>query len=173
MPAKLAANVAKLSPGYLNRFSLPALVFAVAATIAWAWLVSWRTGRQRHPLWKSLVLPAGGLSLCWMIAMTLLLPPVDNARSYRSMIQRIARQVPASGCIAAPAMATPQVVALEYLGGYRVDAVTPAAATRCDFLLLARTAKAPGPAWRFVGRERRMRSDEDVIDIYRRATPPA
>lgn len=173
VPAKLAANVAKLSPGYLNHFSLPAVVFAAAGTIAWAWLVIWRTGRRRHPLWKSLVLPAGGLSLCWLLAMTLLLPPVDNARSYRSMMQRMAREVPTGSCVAAPDMARPQVVALEYLGGYRVDAVTPAAATRCPFLLLARTTKAPGPPWHFVARERRMRNDEDVVDIYRRATPPA
>ena len=172
VPAQLAANVAKLSPGYVHRFSLPALAFALAGTIAWGWLVSWRAGRRRHPLWKSLVLPAGGVSLCWLLAMTLLLPPVDNARSYRSMIQRISRQVPASGCVAAPDMSRPRVVALEYLGGYRVDAVTPAATTHCDFLLLDRAAKAPGAPWRFVNRERRLRDDDDAIDVYRRSAPP-
>ena len=62
--------------------------------------------------------------------MTLLLPPLDNARSYRSMVQRIARQVPQPACIAAPGMSRAQVVALEYLGGYRVDAVTPPARSR-------------------------------------------
>ena len=167
-PAQPGANVAKLSPGYENRFSLIALAFAMVATIAWAWLVKWRTGRSRHPLWKSLVLPAGGVSLCWLIVMTLLLPPLDNARGYRSMVQRIARQMPASACIAAPEMTRAQVVALEYLGGFRVDAVTPAAATRCEFLLLARTQKAAAPPWEFIGRERRNRNDDDVIDIYRR-----
>jgi 4-amino-4-deoxy-L-arabinose transferase-like glycosyltransferase len=172
VPAPLAATVSKLSPGYLNRFSLPSLIFALAGTTAWAWLVTWRTGRRRHPLWKSLVLPAGGLTLCLLLATTLLLPPFDNARSYRSMIQRIARQVPAGGCVAAPDMSRPQVVALEYLGGYRVDAITPVAATHCEFLLLARASKAPGGPWRFVGRERRLRSDDDAIDIYRRSAPP-
>jgi 4-amino-4-deoxy-L-arabinose transferase-like glycosyltransferase len=172
VPAQLAANVTKLSPGYVHRFSVPALAFALAGTVAWGWLVSWRAGRRRHPLWKSLVLPAGGVSLCWLLAMTLLLPPVDNARSYRSMIQRIARQVPASSCIAAPDMSRPRVVALEYLGGYRVDAVTPAAATPCDFLLLDRATRAPGEPWRFVGRERRLREDDDAVDVYRRAVPP-
>ena len=88
MPAKLAANVAKLSPGYAHDFSLLALALALAGTLAWLWLVRWRTGRSRHPLWKSLVLPAGGVSVCWLLVMTLLLPPLDNARSYRSMVQR-------------------------------------------------------------------------------------
>ena len=43
-------------------FSALALAFALAGTLAWLWLVRWRTGRNRHPLWKSLVLPAGGVS---------------------------------------------------------------------------------------------------------------
>ena len=113
-----------------------ALALALIGTLAWLWLVRWRTGRHRHPLWKSLVLPAGGVSICWLLVMTLLLPPLDNARSYRSMVQRIARQVPAGGCIAAPGMARAQFVALEYLGGCEVDAKTARATTRCDFLIL-------------------------------------
>ncbi len=172
VPAKLAANVAKLSPGYVPRFSLPALLFALAATVAWAWLVTWRTGRNRHPLWKSLVLPASGVALCWLIAMTLLLPPLDNARSYRSVMQRITREIPAGRCIAAAQMTKSQIVALEYLGHYRVDAVTPENATPCPFLVVPRSAKTPGAEWQFIGRERVLRSDIDAIDIYRRSKVP-
>ena len=171
MPSKLAANVAKLSPGYASEFSLLALVLALAATLAWLWLVRWRTGRSRHALWKSLVLPAGGVSLCWLLVMTLLLPPLDNARSYRSMVERIARQVPATACVAAPGMSRAQVVALEYLGGWQVDAVTPETQTRCDYLLLARPQGKASTGWQFLARERRNRNDEDVTDIYRRASP--
>ncbi|MEP7303111.1 MAG: hypothetical protein ABI699_16480 [Caldimonas sp.] len=169
VPAKPGANIAKLSPGYDNRFSAIALVFAVLATLAWAWLVKWRTGRTRHPFWKSLVLPAGGVSLCWLLVMTLLLPPLDNARGDRSMVLRIARQVPPGACIAAPGMAPPQVVALEYFGRWRVDAVTPAGVTACPVLLLAHGQKAVAAPWQFVGRERRNRNDDDATDIYRRA----
>ena len=150
-----------------------ALAIAVAGTLAWLWLVRWRAGRHRHPLWKSLVLPAGGVVLCLVLAMSLLLVPLDNARSYRSLVQRIARQVPSGGCVSAPGMERAQVVALEYLGNYRVDAVTPAAQTTCDFLLLSRAPPAPGGPWRFVVRERRNRGDVDVIDVYRRIAAPA
>lgn len=169
-PAKLAANVAKLSLGYPREFSSLALMVALAGTLAWLWLVRWRTGRNRHPLWKSLVLPAGGVSVCWLLAMTLLLPPLDNARSYRAMVQRISKQVPASECIAAPGMPRSEVVALEYLGDYQVDAVTPTTSARCSFLLLMATEPAPDAAWQQIGREYRNRSNDDVTLIYRRAS---
>ena len=169
-PAKPGANVAKLSPGYPDAFSATPLAFAVAGTLAWLWLVRWRAGRNRHPLWKSLVLPAGGVGLCWLIAMTLLLPPLDNVRGYRSMIERMAPHVPSGSCVAAPNLSRPQVVALEYQGGYRVDAITPASRTNCPYLMLARGAADPGDAWRYLGNASRNRND-DVIDIYRRRTP--
>ena len=169
VPAQLGINVARLSPGFVRSFSPVSLGFAIVGTLAWLWLVRWRTGRSRHPLWKSLVLPAGGVSLCWLLVMTLLLPPLDHARSYRSMVQRIAHQIPATGCVAAPDMPRAQVVALEYLAGYRVDAVTPATDSPCEFLMLARPqAKAP-PPWLYIGRERRNRNDDDVTDLYHRA----
>ena len=168
-PAALAANVAKLSIGYPREFSPLALLFALTGTLAWLWLVRWRTGRNRHPLWKSLVLPAGGVAVCWLLAMTLLLPPLDNARSYRSMIQRISKQVPASGCIAAPNMPRSEVVALEYLGSYRVDAVTAATKTRCAHLFLMATEPTPDASWHLIGREYRNRSNDDLTLLYRRA----
>ena len=172
VPAQLGINVTRLSPGFVRSFSAVGLGFAIVGTAAWLWLVRWRTGRSRHPLWKSLVLPAGGVSLCWLLVMTLLLPPLDNARSYRSMVQRIARQIPAGGCVAAPGMPRAQVVALEYLAGYRIDAVTPATDTRCDHLLLARPQGKAPPPWEYIGRERRNRNDDDITDLYRRAGVP-
>ena len=173
-PAQPAANIARLAPGYVRSFSMLALVFALLATIAWMWLVKWRTGRNRHPLWKSLVLPASGVALCWLLAMTLLLPPLDQARSYRSLVQRVAKVVPAGSCIAAPGVSPGQVVALEFLGGFRVDAVTPAATARCEFLLQMQTRQPgapPGAGWKLLARERRNTSDEEITAVYRRAAP--
>jgi hypothetical protein len=173
VPAQPAANIARLSPGYVPSFSPLTLGLAVLATLAWLWLVKWRTGRSRHPLWKSLVLPASGVALCWLLVMTLLLPPLDHARSYRSLVQRIAQRVPAGGCVAAPGLPRAQVVALEHLGGYRVDAVTPASSARCEFLLQTETRavpSAPGAGWRLLTRERRNTSDDEVIAIYRRSS---
>ena len=129
-------------PAIANTFSALALALALAGTVAWLWLVRWRTGRHRHRSWKSLVLPAGGVSVCWLLVMTLLLPPLDNARSYRSMVQRIAQQVPAGAASPRREWRAPQVVALEYLGGYRVDASATADHSGCEILMLTRTPQS-------------------------------
>ena len=176
VPAQPAANIARLAPGYTPSFSLLALALAILGTLAWLWLVKWRTGRNRHPLWKSLVLPASGVALCWLLVMTLLLPPLDHARSYRSLVQRIAQQVPAGACVAAPGVPLAQVVAIEHFGRYRVDAVTPASATRCQFLLQMETRSTPsvpGTGWKLLARERRNTSEDEITAIYRRMARPA
>ncbi|MDP2096121.1 MAG: hypothetical protein Q8K50_19855, partial [Hydrogenophaga sp.] len=82
VPAKPAANVAKLAPGYVPEFSLFLFAVAALATGAWIWLVAWRVGKHREAIWKSLVLPAAGSTLCWLLLMTLWLPLLDFGRSY-------------------------------------------------------------------------------------------
>ncbi|MEO7152798.1 MAG: hypothetical protein ABIX46_13955 [Burkholderiaceae bacterium] len=175
VPAQPARNIARLAPGYVPSFSVLALIVAAAATLAWLWLVQWRTGRSRHPLWKSLVLPASGVALCWLLATTLLLPPLNHARSYRSLIQRVGLLMPRGGCVAAPGVPRAQVVALEYFGGYQVDAVTPAGRSACSHLLQMETRQTPsqpGAGWQLLGREVRNTSEDEITAIYRRTAQP-
>ncbi len=171
VPAQPAINMARLSPGYVRTFSPVALGLGLLATLAWLWLVKWRTGRSRHPLWKSLVLPASGVALCWLLVMTLLLPPLDHARSYRSLITRIAAQVPTRGCVAAPGVSRAQIAALEQLGGFQVDAATTLSDTGCRYLLQAEmrgVKPAALPGWKLLARERRNTSEDEIVAIYRR-----
>ena len=173
VPAQPAANIARLAPGYAPQFSVIALLLATAATLAWLWLVKWRTGRNRHPMWKSLVLPAGGVALCWLLAMTLLLPPLDHARSYRPLIQRIAQYIPRGACVAAPGVSRAQIVALEYLGGLRVNALATATTTDCPYLVQMETRTQmsdAGPRWRLLARARRNTNDDEITAIYARSS---
>jgi hypothetical protein len=170
-PAKPAANVMRLAPGFVPSFSALALAIAGLATLAWLWLVQWRTGRQRHPLWKSMVLPASGVALCWLLAMTLGLPLFDYARSYRPLVTRVMQYVPRDACIAAPGMTRAQLAALEYFGDYRVDGTASQQTTRCEFLLLTETVSHRAkvtPGWLLMAREQRPSDKEEVIAIYRR-----
>jgi hypothetical protein len=170
-PAQPAANVARRVAGFTASFSPLPLVVAAVATVAWFWLVKWRTGRHRHPLWKSLVLPASGVALCWLLLLTLGLPLLDFARSYRPLMVRIAPHIPRDACIAAPGLPRGQLAALEHVAGYRVDAATPLDQTRCDYMLQLESrsrASLPIPGWRLVSRERRPSDNEEVTAIYRR-----
>ncbi len=173
VPAKPAANVARLAPGFTAQFSVLALVLALIGTASWLWLLRWRTGRHREALWKSLVLPAGGVALCWLLLMTLGLPILDYARSNRPIVERIARHVPAGQCIAAPDQPLALVAALEFFGPYEVDARRSAAYTRCNYLVRVEPANAARRApegWTRVARERRPTDRNNLTTIYRRDT---
>lgn len=175
IPAKPAANVARLAPQFTPEFSVFSFAVAVAATLAWCVLVAWRTSRNRAAIWKSLVLPASGVALCWSLLMTLGLPLFDYARSYRPLVTRIARNVPSDVCIAAPGLSRAQLVALEYFGGYRVDATQMPDRTLCEFLVVMETLRRQAPApqgWQLVTRELRPSDSDEVAAVYRRITPP-
>ncbi len=171
VPAKPAANVARVFPGFESQFSLPALAAALAGTLAWVWLVRWRTGRHREALWKSLVLPASGVALCWLLAMTLWLPLADFARSPRPLVQRLQPLLPPGACVAAPDISAPTVAALEVFGRWQVDARPQAAEGDCGYLLrVTRVRPLPGaPAgWMLVGEAMRPREREEVVQVFRR-----
>lgn len=171
VPAKPAANVAKLAPGYVSHFSVWALAAALLVTGIWLWLVRWRTSRQRAALWRSLVLPAGGVVLAWTLLMTLWLPVLDYARSYRAHVKQLARHVPADSCVAAPGMPRALVAALEVHGHWTVDASQAAVSAACGVLMvnIKRSAHAPElTGWTQVATETRPTDRDDVTLVYRR-----
>jgi hypothetical protein len=142
VPPQPLANILRLAPGFVPRFSLLPLLLAALGTLCWLWLVRWRTARHRHPLWKSLVLPASGVALAWLLAMTLWLPPLDYARSPRALVDRIAAVVPPGACVLGPHLFPGQVAALEIFGHYRVlpqDVDAP----DCDVLILQQHRDTP------------------------------
>ena len=170
VPAKPAANIQRLGPGFEPIFSAVALGAALAGTLCWVWLLRWRTGRHRQALWKSLVLPASGVSLCWLLLMTLGLPMLDYARSNRVVVERIAKHVPASECIAAPGQVRSLIAALE-LHGYRVDALRSSQLTPCRYLVRVEAFgrdQPPLAGWERVARERRPTDGSSLTVIYRR-----
>jgi hypothetical protein len=97
-PSKPAANVARLAPEFVPELSITAFAVALAATLGWAGLVKWRTGYHRAAIWKSMVLPAGGAVLCWLLLTTLWLPLVDYARSYAPLMAKVSRATDGGVC---------------------------------------------------------------------------
>lgn len=177
VPAKPAANIAKLAPGFEPSFSLLALLLAAAGTLAWGALVRWRSGRHREALWKSMVLPAGGVALCWLLLMTLWLPLIDYARSPRAVVQRLAAELPAQACVQTPGASAVVVAALEHFGGWQVRAAQAAAEPDpgCPWLLRVErqrsgnaTSAEPDPQrWEMLLRVQRPTERDEFTLLYR------
>lgn len=173
-PARLAANLAKRVPGYEAEFSVIALVLAAAGTLAWLALVRWRTGRGSHAMWKSLVLPAGGVTLSWLLFMTLLLPLLDQGRSHRLLMERVGSQLPDGVPVCAPDVPPAMLTAVAYFGQHRVDGrpLNRNEGFACDWMVQRLSAGARSrtfAGWEKVGiYNQRTRNSEKLV-LYRRA----
>lgn len=171
VPATPARNVARLAPGFEAVANVPALVFAATVTAAWIWLVRWRTKTHRPELWKSLVLPAGGVALCWSLLMSLWLPMLDYARSQRPLVTRLSTHVGSPECVWAPAQPHTLTAALEVHGRWKVDAASRTVPHRCSVMVRTERAglrRTPPAGWQEVARVRRPTERQDEVVVYRR-----
>ncbi|WBY02226.1 hypothetical protein PE066_01455 [Ramlibacter tataouinensis] len=172
VPAKPAANVARLASGFEPTFSLLAFIAALAGTLAWGWLVRWRAGRHRAALWKSLVLPAGGAALCWLLLMTLWLPVLDYARSYTAVVRGVTQAMDHRGCTEVYGLNRGQVAALRYHG--KLDVRPAATQPQCAWLIMGSDDQpAAGMAldmkqWRLAATVRRPTDPKDNVLLYER-----
>lgn len=180
VPAKPAANVAKLARGFEPQFSATAFAVALAATLAWCALVAWRAGRHRSALWKSMVLPAAGATLCWLLLTTLWLPMLDYVRSDVPQMRTLTRLAGQPACMHMDGLDRTQMAALQFHG--RVRLVPLSDAPRCDWLVHAPSTgnaaarSKPLPAsdlqgWTLQHRVDRPRERSDVLELYLRDAP--
>lgn len=172
-PTQAAANVARLAPGFVPLTHPGLFGLALAASACWAWLVRWRVGRHRLALWRSLVLPAGGAALCWLLLMTLWLPLLDYARSYTPMVQQLRAQLPPSvTCLQGLGLRPSQWAALRLDASWRVSPASDHAT--CNWLLADGDALAhqtpfrSGTAWHLVAGLRHPADRDENLYLYRR-----
>jgi 4-amino-4-deoxy-L-arabinose transferase-like glycosyltransferase len=186
-PAKTAANVVRLAPGFEPSFGWIAFVVALVATIAWAWLVVWRTAKHRHALWKSLVLPAGGAALCWLLLLTLWLPLLDFARSYKPWVQQIQGVMNKQDagalrntCLLSYGLDVAQMTAFRYHGGFDVkalDLTSKEQHRQCPWLLVDNDLRpelgqlTQLNEWTRVRTIRRPSDNNEDVTLYHRRLP--
>lgn len=134
IPAQPARNVARAAPEFIHTFSPGLLTVAVLASLAWCAVLRWRTGRHRPAIWKSLVLPAAGTTLCWLLLMTLWLPLLNHGRSYAPLVQKIQALTGPATCLQYAGLSKAQGAAFLYHGRVQLQAAsqpTPA----CTWLI--------------------------------------
>ncbi len=142
-PKQPAANVARLAPGFEHSFSFAPFLIATASTLAWFLLVKWRVGRHRAAIWKSLVLPAGGAALCWLLLMTLWLPLLDFARSYAPMVRRAVAVLGPAPCVEEYGLSRSQITAFQFHGGLLLKTLNSQA--NCRWLIVDKDALKTWP----------------------------
>lgn len=101
-PPKIARSIHRQTQGFDTSISWMVLLIALAGTFAWAALVLWRLRTHPPALWRGTVLSAGGLITTWLLLVTLWMPALDYARSYRHVAHELAAQVyqlPSRPCI--------------------------------------------------------------------------
>lgn len=172
-PSHPAANVARLAPGFVLPFQWLGFVTALAGTLGWVLLVRWRAGRHRAAIWKSLVLPAGGTTLCWLLLMTLWLPALDFGRGYDTQMRQVRAIVGIdTPCISVRGLSNAQIAALRFYDDWVTVPLTPSFS--CPWLLRnpvdqqAFEASPKGISWQHVASVRRSMRNSETLEIYRR-----
>jgi hypothetical protein len=110
--------------------------------------------------------------MVWMLVMTLGVPLVDQARSYRVVSAKLVGALPRDfHCIASKNLGDAQRALLDYFIGLRAIRLESPAAKRCNALLVQavpdREAPAP-PGWRERWRGSRPGDRHEVFVIYER-----
>lgn len=179
VPRQPAYNVAKLAPGFVPSWDAWSLGAAVVASLSWAGLVRWRTGRHQPALWTSLVLPAGGATLCWVLLMTLWLPLLDYARSYRPMVTQMRSLATPmdTPCLAVYGLSRAQLAAFRVQGGWQLRPLSQS--QDCGWLLVETLAQPPvaeetlADAWTLHSRLKRPTDKNEIILVYQRTAVAA
>jgi 4-amino-4-deoxy-L-arabinose transferase-like glycosyltransferase len=93
-PEQIADNAARFLPGFDGQFNPFAFVVAVIITGLWLAVVRWRTSRAPKEIWRCLIISASGTTLMWVLLMTLWLPSINYAKTYRYVAARLEQAMP-------------------------------------------------------------------------------
>jgi 4-amino-4-deoxy-L-arabinose transferase-like glycosyltransferase len=126
----IARTVRAMQPNFQMEVNTFSFCVAVVASVLWIVLV-WRVGRSVR---RSLINWAAGISLLWILAMTLWLPLLDADKSYRHMVVDLKDNLPNRyNCIADVRVGDNQRAMLEYFGNIKLR---QNAARVCNLLLV-------------------------------------
>jgi len=114
-PQSTAANLSRLLPGFEFQLNFLALFVALVITGAWLAVVRWRTSRAPKEIWRCLIISASGTTLMWVLLMTLWLPTINYAKTYRQVSARLSQVVPTdAGCINTSNIGDAQLASFSY-----------------------------------------------------------
>lgn len=136
-PAHIAQLLRDYRPEFEPIFQENPFYIAVFVTVLWMVLV-WRVGRSIR---RSVINWAAGVTLLWILAVTLWMPWLDSSKSYRAMIESMQRALPDTyQCISGEQLGDAPRAMLQYFGGITVRAKPR---PECDLKLVQGTGMVP------------------------------
>ena len=181
LPSWLSKALSRVLPLPYDMLAHPvAVLTAVGITVLWAACAWPRPGRSGVVAWTT------GLAMVWGLLGTLLMPWVDDARSYRPLFQAIKPVLKsAQVCVATRGMGESERALMHYETGVRPvkwllghsghgDARRPNPAARtCDLMLVldksAEHRRSPkGPDWEMVWRGSRPGDTNETFSLFQR-----
>jgi len=167
-PDFAAAMIRNEVPGYHTRFNFLAVALAALLTLMWSAVVV----RSLRSTRRALVNWAAGITMVWMLVMTLGVPLIDQARSYRALSARVMDNLPSGyGCVAGLNVGDAQRALLDYFVTLRTVPLEQPGSARCRALLVqAVPLRAPAvpPGWRETWRGSRPGDRNELFILYHR-----
>ena len=114
-PESTAANIARVLPGFEGQFDYFSFVVALVITSIWLAIVRWRTSRAPKEIWRCLIISASGTTLMWVLLMTLWLPTINYAKTYRNVASGLSQIMQQHmGCIDTTNIGLAQLASFDY-----------------------------------------------------------
>jgi 4-amino-4-deoxy-L-arabinose transferase-like glycosyltransferase len=178
-PASTHAGLSWLGRWLPLDWTLPiqpaAVMTALALTLGWLWLMQY----LRHAgAWRGVLSWAGGVMLAWGLVFTLLLPWIDEAKSYRSVFEDLSlhldRAWNVDDCMASIDLGESEAPMLYYFAGILHRPVADADSTRCRWLIVQgrHAGFEPGSTWAPVWTGARPGDSDELLSVYLRKRMP-
>jgi 4-amino-4-deoxy-L-arabinose transferase-like glycosyltransferase len=172
VPARLAAHMARMEPGYVASTSAAMLAFAAILTLGW--LIALFNIR-RSPERPFLVWAVGATAF-WGVLTSLMFGYFDHAKSYREMAASLGAALPAERrCVASLSLGDSQRALLHYyLGLVTMRIENGVHIDTCDVLLVEgkrNSGLMEGP-WRLVWEGHRSGDNRERFRLYRSTLAP-
>lgn len=170
-PAFAAQYLQREVPGFTYRFDFVA--FALAALLSSMWLAA--VARSLRSNRRAIVNWTAGITMVWMLMMTLGLPLVDQARSYRNLSARVVENLPRGfDCVARRGVGDAQRALLDYFANLRTFPDDQPVGQRCNTVLVQASPLRvpPAPAGSYeLWRGARPGDRNELFILYRRGGP--
>ncbi len=166
-PAKLQARMQFLSGSNTANFNLLAFVIALAITLVWLFAIlrSQHTNRSAVTNW------AIGMTMCWTLLMSLWLPWINTAKSYKQVMTSLASVLPKGhACINSKQVGAGQRDLLHYYTGIVAIPLETTQSLSCDLYLIQDNRNGeriePGQDWKLIWQGKRASERRESFRLF-------